>query len=112
MTGISTIKYWIENDVEGDDLEEMPKPHFRPLSYIKTPLLWAFYYLKENTSFEEATKDIIKKGGDTRSNAAVVGGLLGAVDEIREQSLNVEGASDVLATVRSIFENPPSSLIV
>jgi hypothetical protein len=45
-TGFSTIKYWIENDIEVGDLDEMPKPHYRPISYIKTGLLWAFYYLK------------------------------------------------------------------
>ncbi len=44
LSGCSTIKYWIEIDIE--DVSEMPKPHYRPISYIKTPLLWAFYYLK------------------------------------------------------------------
>jgi hypothetical protein len=29
VTGFSTVKYWIENDVEVDD--EMPTPSYRPI---------------------------------------------------------------------------------
>jgi ADP-ribosylglycohydrolase len=37
-------------------------------------------------------KDIISKGGDTRSNAAIVGGLIGATNGISEQQVQfVEG---------------------
>jgi hypothetical protein len=39
--------YWLQNDVDEDDENEMPKPNYRPISYIKIPLLWAFYYLKK-----------------------------------------------------------------
>ena len=79
-TGLSTLKYWIENDIEAsnDEADEMPIPHYRPLTYIKTAFLWSLYYLRKNFSYEEAVKDIILRGGDTRSNAAIVGGLIGA----------------------------------
>jgi hypothetical protein len=77
-TGFSTVKYWIENDVDVDDLEEMPKPNYRPFNYIKTSILWGLYYLKNNKSFEETVKDIIKRGGNTQANGAIVGGLIGA----------------------------------
>ena len=85
ITGLSTIKYWIENDIEVGDLDEMPKPHFRPTTYIKTGLLWVFYYLRLNANYKEAVIDIISKGGDTRSNAAIVGGLIGATSGINGQ---------------------------
>lgn len=52
--------------------------HYRPISYLKTALLWAFYYLKKEYTFELAMKDIINRQGDTDTNAAIVGGLLGA----------------------------------
>ena len=72
----------MENDIEASaDTEEMPIPHYRPQSYIKTPLLWSFYYLRKNSTLEEAVVDIITRGGDTRSNAAIVGGLIGATNE-------------------------------
>lgn len=61
-----------------DDLEEMPMPHYRPISYVKISILWGLYYLKNNKSFEEAVKDMIERGGDTQANGAIVGGLIGA----------------------------------
>jgi ADP-ribosyl-[dinitrogen reductase] hydrolase len=78
VSGFSTVKYWIENDIDVDDIKEMPIPHYRPITYIKTSILWAFYYLKYDYEFEAAIKDIIKRGGDTQANAAIVGGLIGA----------------------------------
>jgi hypothetical protein len=77
-TGFSTIKYWIENDIEVDDIREMPIPHYRPVNYIKTSILWALYYLKHDYTFNKAIRDIISRGGDTQANAAIVGGLIGA----------------------------------
>jgi ADP-ribosylglycohydrolase len=59
----------------------MPIPHYRPLNYIKTSILWAFYYLKNEYEFEAAIKDIIKRGGDTSANAAIVGALISASSE-------------------------------
>jgi hypothetical protein len=94
ITGLSTIKYWIENDIEVGDLDEMPKPHYRPTIYIKTALLWAFYYLRSNFNYEKAVKDIISKGGDTRSNAAIVGGMIGATNGINGQKVQFVEAKE------------------
>lgn len=80
-TGFSTIKYWLENDIDVDDLEEMPKPHYRPISYAKTAIVWACYYLKHQSSYEEALRDMLSRGGDTSMNAAIVGGLIGALNK-------------------------------
>jgi ADP-ribosylglycohydrolase len=71
----------MENDIE-IDVKEMPFPHYRPISYVKVSILWAFYYLKHNYSFNDAMKNIISKGGDTAANAAIVGGLIGAAQGI------------------------------
>ena len=40
--------------------------------------MWAFYYLKNDYGYEAAIRDIIKRGGDVKANAAIVGGLIGA----------------------------------
>ncbi len=61
-----------------DDLDEMPVPSERPITYLKNPLLWAFYYLKNEYTFENAIKDMISRKGDTEMNATIVGALLGA----------------------------------
>jgi ADP-ribosylglycohydrolase len=42
--------------------------------------LWSLYYLRKNKTYEEAIKDMISRGGDTRSNAAIVGGLIGTAN--------------------------------
>ncbi len=63
----------------------MPHPHRRPVANIKIPLLWSLYYLRKNKTMEEAIKDIIARGGDARSNAAIVGGLLGAAQIIKSE---------------------------
>ena len=69
----------IENRIENSEgTEEMPVPHYQPISYIIHSFLWSLYYLKKNKTYEVAIKDIISRGGDTRSNAAIVGGLIGA----------------------------------
>jgi hypothetical protein len=77
---MNTIRYWIENEVEPlDNLNEMPEPHQRPISYIKIPLLWSLHHLKQNTPYEEAIRCMMSKGGDTKSNAAIVGAMAAAV---------------------------------
>ena len=67
----------MENEIEIND-SELPIPHYRPLSYIKVSILWAFYYLKHDFTFDKAVRSIISKGGDTQANAAIIGGLIGA----------------------------------
>jgi ADP-ribosyl-[dinitrogen reductase] hydrolase len=48
------------------------------IGFLKIAFVWAFYYLKNETTYSEALKEILLQGGDTDTNAAIVGGLLGA----------------------------------
>jgi hypothetical protein len=57
----------------------MPILNHIPTSYIKKAFLWSLFYLKNNNTHEIAVKDVILRGGDIKSNAAIVGGLIGAV---------------------------------
>lgn len=79
VSGCSTVQFWLEQCVDIDDLTEMPEPNYRPTSFIKIPFCWAFYYLKKNYQYEDAIRDMIRRCGDTSMNAAIVGGLLGAI---------------------------------
>jgi ADP-ribosyl-[dinitrogen reductase] hydrolase len=60
---------------------------------LKIAFVWAFYYLKNAYSYSDALKDILLRGGDTDTNAAIVGGLLGAaygvsaIDENQRQKM-------------------------
>jgi ADP-ribosylglycohydrolase len=58
----------------------MPIVHYRPINYVKTAVLWAFYHLKRQSTYEVALRDMLKRGGDTAVNAAIVGGLIGALN--------------------------------
>jgi len=48
------------------------------IGYLRIAFHWGFFYLKNNIPYEDAIKNILSKGGDTDTNAAIVGGLLGA----------------------------------
>jgi ADP-ribosylglycohydrolase len=126
-TGFSTVKYWIENDVEADPENEMPKPHYRPIEYVKTSLLWTFYHLKNCTKYEDALTDILSRGGETSMNAAIVGGLIGALHGINDipedsvkaikefQRLNAEMPNhglDLEEEIIKVYRNAPRKLTV
>lgn len=58
-TGMSTVKYWMENTIDIDEIDEMPNASERPYSFVKTPFLWALYYLKKDFSYHTALSEII-----------------------------------------------------
>ena len=52
------------------------------IGHVKHAFLFCFYFLNKNESFELAIKQTLMQGGDTDTNAAIVGGLLGALHGI------------------------------
>ena len=56
----------------------LPKPSDRPIGTVENGFKWSFYYLRAGTPYNEAIEHILYRGGDTDTNAAIVGGLLGA----------------------------------
>lgn len=56
--------------------------------------MWAFFYLKNEFSYQDALRDILMRGGDTDTNAAIIGGLLGASEGIN--GINLEMVMKVL----------------
>ena len=119
MTSCSTIKYWLENEVEPENDSEMTDPSERPISYIKISFLWAMYHLKRNSSLNEALKDILKRGGDTCANGAIVGGLVGAacglnvIDESKIEYVldNKENAADNEAVPSNYNKYSPGKVV-
>jgi ADP-ribosyl-[dinitrogen reductase] hydrolase len=45
---------------------------------LKIAFIWAFYYLRKGATYQDAIRDMLLQGGDTDTNAAIVGGLIGA----------------------------------
>ncbi len=47
--------------------------------HVKHAFTLAFHFLREATPFEDAIRETLRCGGDTDTNAAIVGGMLGAL---------------------------------
>ncbi len=63
---------------------------YKQMGWVKIAWTYAFQYLSsEKFTYADAIKDIIGRGGDTDTNAAIVGGLLGA-------AFSVEGIPDFM----------------
>ena len=73
---------WLDCASNSDAKDFMLQPHLEPIGVIDIAFTWAFYYLQKNFTYEEALKDILERGGDTDTNAAIMGGLIGAADGI------------------------------
>lgn len=69
----STAKDWLlidSHDVDNLDCTVN-------IGHVKYGFVLAFYHLRKLSSFEDAIRHTLMKGGDTDTNAAIVGGLLG-----------------------------------
>lgn len=97
-------KYWDEMDAANSQEDLLPTK--KNIGFLMIALQYSFYYLKHNFTYEEAMRDILFRNGDTDTNAAIAGGLLGArwgIDGIpkkwRDSTLNsVNKRSDFLRT--------------
>lgn len=88
-----TLTVYIEQALSGDETK-LHDPLVN-IGFLKIAFQWAFYYLHKNASYEDALKDILMRGGDTDTNAAIIGGLLGARDG--ESKLNKAQVAKVLS---------------
>ena len=48
------------------------------IGFVLIAFSYAFFYLKNDYTYEDSIRDMLLRGGDTDTNAAIVGGLLGA----------------------------------
>lgn len=46
--------------------------------HVKHAFSHAFWHLRQGSTYEDALRDTIRRGGDTNTNATVVGGMMGA----------------------------------
>jgi ADP-ribosylglycohydrolase len=69
----SEVFQWL-NTAENGNLS----PAYPQIGFIKHAFSYAFYHLKASSSYEDAIQDTLRRGGDTDTNACIVGGLIGA----------------------------------
>lgn len=67
------VKAWID-EMEAGQFQN-PKSK---IGWVKIAFQQAFYYLRSNLQYQEAISEVLAKGGDTDTNACIVGMLLGA----------------------------------
>jgi ADP-ribosylglycohydrolase len=64
---------WFEDAMSGE------LPDGRPnMGFVKVGFIHAFFHLKEKTGFRSSITQTLALGGDTDTNACIVGGLIGA----------------------------------
>lgn len=78
------VKYWYFQ--ESLDISAMDAT--KQIGHVRWGFVMAIYFLRNpEINYEEAIKITLMKGGDTDTNAAIVGGMVGAYQEIPEYML-------------------------
>lgn len=80
-----------------EDSVTIPDDCYTKMGHIDIAFRNAFYHLRNETEFKTAIIETIKLGGDTDTNAAICGALLGANQGI--QSIPVEWLDTVLTCI-------------
>lgn len=72
--GAEEVSGWLDNARSGI------LPAFHPLAgFVRIAFTHAFHHLIQNSSYESAIFETLLGGGDTDTNACIVGGLIGAL---------------------------------
>jgi len=71
----SEVMQWLQNALDGELPEAQPQAGF-----VKIGFTYAFHFLFHDYGFKQAIIETLARGGDTDTNACIVGGLLGALN--------------------------------
>jgi ADP-ribosylglycohydrolase len=83
--GAVEVSEWLDDALHG----RLPAA-FPQAGFVRYAFTYAFYYLAQGSRFEDAIYRTLLEGGDTDTNACIVGGLLGAyhgLNSIPKQAL-------------------------
>ena len=70
----------VKDDLGQAELGEFPEDYQTNMGWVRIALQNAFCHLRRDATVEEALVATVGKGGDTDTNAAIAGALLGAAD--------------------------------
>ncbi len=74
IEGEQEVLEWIEQAAANEDVGYEPD-----VGFVKYGFVHAFRHLKQRTPYEESIAETLRGGGDTDTNACIVGGLVGAL---------------------------------
>ena len=92
------VATWVLEDtmIEPEDLHVTTN-----IGFVRWATTLAFHFLQQYTPYEDAIRQTLMLGGDTDTNAAIVGGMMGALhgvdtipDYMKEPVLNYQYSSD------------------
>jgi ADP-ribosylglycohydrolase len=69
------VRCWLDEAVAGP-----PNDLTRQMGWVRWAFTLAYHHVLRETPFEEALVDAVRRGGDTDTNAAIVGALIGAIE--------------------------------
>jgi ADP-ribosyl-[dinitrogen reductase] hydrolase len=69
----SEVTEWLDEAISGDLPDALPQAGF-----VRIAFTYAFFHLNQGSSYRAAISDTLIRGGDTDTNACIVGGLVGA----------------------------------
>ena len=75
--GAEEVEHWMDDAIEGN----LPALHPQA-GYVRIAFTHAFYHLYRATPYVESIRSTLRGGGDTDTNACIVGGLTGALHGI------------------------------
>lgn len=79
IEAVRGVSFDMDIDVELLDLSAVrPEDYYSCMGHVDIAFRNAFYHLRNGSSFERAILDTIRMGGDTDTNAAICGALIGA----------------------------------
>jgi len=91
--------------IDAVDIRNLDAMH--QIGHVRWGFVMAIYFLRNPTiSFEEAIKITLMKGGDTDTNAAIVGGMVGAYQPIPEYMLRPVLTFDCTSSVVKCHNRP------
>lgn len=74
------VKWWLKES--DSDLEQLNCE--QNIGHVRWGFTMAMHFLRKNTSYEDAIFQTLMKGGDTDTNACIVGGMMGALHGVAE----------------------------
>ena len=86
----SEVAGWLEEAINGD----LP-PAWPLAGFVRIAFTYAFFHLNQGSSYRAAISDTLLRGGDTDTNACIVGGLIGAYRGINKLLLS-EATSKII----------------
>lgn len=74
---VQEVKQWICDDSSVLTLDQIDPTRY--IGFVKWGIILSFYHLRQESDYVKGIEETLSLGGDTDTNAAIVGGMLGTL---------------------------------